>query len=208
MRAPFLSVYTASIPSRVHVGGVSPFSRSKEISSCQSEKAQREKYCAWKLLEYALWHAFGKKIETLSFTKSANGKWECDFCHFSLSHSHSAVAVALSDTPVGVDIERLAPMKNRDGIAKKILTASEAEEYRQLALLPDCANEFLWEAWTKKESLYKTGGYPQFIPNRIETGLEKTLTRKLCIDGEEYLLSVANENALQAKFVENSLYLP
>lgn len=206
MRAPFLSVYTAAIPSHVCVGGVFPFSRQEEIFACSSDKAKREKYCAWKLLEYAFLHAFGKRLDEIGFEKTESGKWVCDFCHFSLSHSHDAVAVALSDTPVGVDIEKLAPIKNRERVAKKILTASEGEEYQRLMLRPDSANEFLLEIWTKKESLFKTGAYPKFIPNRIETGEESTQTRKVIVGGAEYLLSVANEKAMQAKFVENSPY--
>ncbi|MBQ7912734.1 MAG: 4'-phosphopantetheinyl transferase superfamily protein [Clostridia bacterium] len=208
MRAPFLSVYTASIPSHLRVRGVFPSLRNEEISSCSSEKAQKEKYCVWKLLEYALWHAFGKQIQELSFTKLENGKWECDFCYFSLSHSHNAVAVAVSDSPVGVDIERLTAVKNEKRIAEKILTEWETEEYRRLALSPENANEFLLEVWSKKESLFKTGDYPKFIPNRIETGEEKVQTRKICLDGERYFLSVANKDALQAKFFENSPYAP
>ena len=207
MRAPFLSIYTAIIPSHVHVRGVFPSSRNEEIFSCSSKKAQTEKYCVWKLLEYALLHAFGKRIEEISFTKSADGKWECDFCYFSLSHSGSAVAVALADSPVGVDIEKLAPIKNVKGVAKKILTESEAEEYQRLALCNDNADEFLLELWTKKESLFKTGKFPQATPCKIQTGLESVQTRKVCLDGAEYLLSVANTALSQAKFFENPPYL-
>lgn len=206
MRAQFLRIYTANIPSHVLVRGVFPSLRTDEISSCHSLKAQKEKYCAWKLLEYAFLHASGKKMEEISFTKLANGKWECDFCYFSLSHSHNAVAVALSDSPVGVDIEKLAPIKNPKGVAKKILTETETQEYGRLALCENAANEFLLETWTKKESLFKTGEYPQFIPNRIETGLESVCTRKICVAEEEYFLSVANKALSLAEFIENCKY--
>lgn len=205
MRAPFLSVYTASIPSHLRVRGVFPSLRDEEISACTSEKVQKEKYCVWKLLEYALFHSFGKRIEDVSFTKSENGKWSCDFCHFSLSHSGGAIAVAVSDSPVGVDIERLAAVKNEGRIAEKILTDAEMEEYRRLALSPKRASEFLLEAWTQKESLFKTGAYPKFIPSRID-GAESVQTRQIDVDGETYILSVASKDALQAKFFENSPY--
>ena len=205
MRAPFLSVYTATIPSHLRVRGVFPSLRDEEISACTSEKAQNEKYCVWKLLEYALFHSFGKRIEEISFAKSENGKWTCDFCHFSLSHSGNAVAVALSDCAVGVDIEKLTAVKNAKRIAEKILTDAEMEEYRRLALSPERANEFLLEAWTQKESLFKTGIYPKFIPNRI-CGTENVQTRQIFIGGERYILSVASKDVLQAKLFENSPY--
>ena len=206
MRASFLHVYTAAIPEHVGVGAVFPYSRSEEISACGSEKVQKEKYCAWKLLEFALLDGFGKRIEDISFTKSAQGKWGCDFCYFSLSHSENAVAIALSDSPVGVDIEKIAPMKNREKIAKKILTETEQEEYRRLAFDNAAANDFLLEIWTKKESLFKRGGFASFIPCRIPT--DGTATKKLSFTDGEYFLSVAGKAGVDAVLHENSPYLP
>ena len=206
MRASVLHVYTALIPSHVRVRGVFPFSRSEEIASCASEKVQKEKFCVWKLLEFAIWQSFGKRMEEISFFKLENGKWACDFCHFSLSHSHNGVAVALSDSPVGVDIEKIAPMKNKASVAKKILTETEMEEYRRLAHSPDSENLFLLEMWTKKESLFKTGEYPKFLPHEIATSTENALTRKVCLGREEYLLSVAGKQLFCAEFIENSPY--
>ena len=86
-KMPIANVYIAEIPNQSEWGEVYPPARQAEIDAVKNEKVKREKYYVWKLLEYALLHAFGKRIEEISFTKSVNGKWECDFCYFSLSHS-------------------------------------------------------------------------------------------------------------------------
>ena len=192
MRAPFLYVYTAAIPTTVGVEAVFPSSRSEEISSCASQKAQKEKFCVWKLLEYALWHACKKDMRDISFRKSANGKWECDFCYFSLSHSENGVAVALSDSPVGIDIEKIAPVKNREKVAKKILTETEFAEYQRLVFDTQTANDFLLELWTKKESMFKRGGYTRFSPLQISADGE-TATKRIVLAEEEFFLSVSGK---------------
>jgi phosphopantetheinyl transferase len=207
MRASLLYVYTAAIPTDVGVEAVFPSSRSEEIFACGSEKTKKEKFCAWKLLEYALFHAFGKRIEEIAFAKSAQGKWTCDFCHFSLSHSENAVAVALSDSPIGIDIEQIKPVKNREKVAKKILTEKELEEYQRLPLQSQAANEFLLKIWTKKESIFKRGGFASFLPSRISAN-EDTTTKKVVIAGEEYFLSVTQKEGLVVDLHENTPYLP
>ena len=206
MRASLLYVYTAAIPTDVGVEAVFPSSRSEEIFACGSDKTKKEKYCAWKLLEYALFHAFGKRIEEIAFAKSAQGKWTCDFCHFSLSHSENAVAVALSDSPIGIDIEQIKPVKNREKVAKKILTEKELEEYQRLSINETQANAFLLEIWTKKESVFKRGGIASFIPNLICAG-ETTQTKKVFLADKEYFLSVTGKEGLTMDLRENVPYL-
>lgn len=197
---PVLDVYIAEIPQDAKIGSISHEEREKEIEDCGSEKVKREKYYAWKLLEYAAEHTFGKKLQKLSLYKNGNGKWECeDFC-FSLSHSHSAVAVALSRKSVGVDIEYIAPMKAE--IANKILTEREKEEF--LALSED-KNAFLLEKWTQKESVFKALNAPAFHPARIETADESVQTQTVEIANEKYLLSVASPDLTKLKTVRTEL---
>ena len=38
--------------------------------------------------------------------------------HFNVSHTHNAIAVAVADTPIGIDIERIRPLN--DSIVKRL----------------------------------------------------------------------------------------
>ena len=191
MRQPVLAVFTAPIPNTVCVAGVYPPLRNDDIASCTSAKVRTEKYCAWKLLEYALLQAFGKDMREVSFTKSPDGKWNCDFCYFSLSHSENMVAVAVADCPVGVDIEKIGNLKNQSRVAEKILSETELAEYKRIALCDDSAKEFLLDVWTKKESLFKLDGKGGFIPHCVSAFTDGVFTRKINAEDGVYFLSVA-----------------
>ena len=194
---PLLDIYVSELPKNGKIKTVHPPERNTEIHACGSEKVRREKYYVWKLLEYALERTFGKKLKKLTVIKNENGKWECPDCAFSLSHSHNAVAVALSRKALGVDIERIAAVKS--GVENKILTAREKDEFSALPI--EEKNRYLLEKWTQKESVFKSLNQPAFHPERIETANEQVETQEIEIAGEKYLLTVASPDLAKRKLV-------
>ena len=99
-------LYIASIPD-APIDTISLAARQALIEKTVNEPMKRQRYYVWKLLEYALKNSFLLQPETIAFSVDENGKWSCPDCYFSLSHCNDAVAVAVSATPVGVDIENL-----------------------------------------------------------------------------------------------------
>jgi len=77
--------------------------------------------------------------------------------HVSLSHAEAVVAAAVSwDAPVGVDVERLRPLPDRDALARTALSASEQQA---LDALPDELRDAqLLRFWTRKEAVAKALG--------------------------------------------------
>jgi phosphopantetheinyl transferase len=74
--------------------------------------------------------------------------------HFNLSHSGDAIALAVSDADIGVDIEGLRPLRNADGLARHVLHPRElAWLDAQPARLPA-----FFRLWTLKEALLKAAG--------------------------------------------------
>ena len=67
----------------------------------------------------------------------------------SLSHTAGAAAAAISDHAVGVDLERLRPV--RPGVAERVLSRQELEWYAGRGRRTE---DFL-TLWTLKESFYK-----------------------------------------------------
>lgn len=195
---PVLDVYLAKIPQNTALSTLYPPIRQQEIDACGSEKVKREKYYAWKLLEYGLSRTFGKKIGKLEFSKADNGKWTCGGCEFSLSHSHNAVAVAISRKKVGLDVELISsPRVN--GVAEKILNEQEYADY----LVSDDKDGFLIEKWTQKESIFKRSDEYAYFPKKTDTASEKVLSRRVELDGEQYVLSVASEDVQKFRLHEN-----
>lgn len=77
--------------------------------------------------------------------------------HVSLSHAEAVVAAAVSwDAPVGVDVERLRPLPDRDALARTALSTGERQA---LDGLPDELRDAqLLRFWTRKEAVAKALG--------------------------------------------------
>lgn len=176
-----------------------PEERRKEISECKSAKVRREKSSVWALLEYAVKDAYGKKLCDFVFEKTSDGKWVSDKFYFSLSHSKNVVTVAVSDCPIGVDVESIdnfsvATERNKDKFLKKICSEDEYEKYKNAPI------SLLTALWTQKESTYKMEGRgPCLFKNDIEH--DKITTIGMRFNGE-YVVSVcADEGASRVFYI-------
>ena len=186
----FTDVYVANVPDEIGNDLLFPSERQNEVLACANDRARRQKYYVWKLLGYALQRSCGLEMDALAFHKEKSGKWTVPNCYFSLSHSYNAVAVAVSNRPIGVDLELISDRK--EGILQKTLTAAERAEYETLP--PNTKLEYLIKTWTQKESFFKMTGDGLFRPQKIAVDKSLIATKKFQISGEEYVLSVAAEN--------------
>ena len=120
----------------------------------RNERDQRLCLAAYRLLQHALLLEYG--IEELPvFIYDNSGKPMLQGhpdIHFSMSHCHEAVAVAVSDHPIGIDIETLNHYSQE--IAARVMNEKEMKE---IIASPQPARAFT-RLWTMKESLYKLTG--------------------------------------------------
>ena len=75
-------------------------------------------------------------------------------CHFNLSHSGDAIAVAVADQPVGLDIESHRELNDGLAIAQRVFHPRERQWLQAQA---DFAAGF-YRLWTLKEALLKATG--------------------------------------------------
>lgn len=101
------------------------------------------------LLKQMIKELYGREELVLDFNE--NGKPYLDFCFFSISHSGDFAVCAVSDFPVGVDIERMKGFKQRD---KYMLFTPMESEYVNKS---DPENRF-FTLWTRKEAYIKAKG--------------------------------------------------
>lgn len=93
--------------------------------------------------------------ESIELKKHKHGKpyiYGADNWHFNISHTDGMVGIAISDEPVGIDIERIKDADLR--IAKRFFTVSE-NYYIESA---ECKDKRFFEIWTKKEAYLKYTG--------------------------------------------------
>lgn len=188
---PILDVYIAEVPEQCEYEAVYPESREREIAKVKHDETKRQKYIAWKTLKQAIQHSFRMQMEELDFKQDKYGRWLCDELIFSISHTEGAVAVAVSNGAVGVDIENLAVAESKyadkvSALRKRAYTAKESAEY------PEETVDALMTAWTRKESLFKGFDGSRFRPERVETVGENVDTHHIRLK-EDMILSVCGE---------------
>ena len=106
--------------------------------------------------------------------------------HFNLSHCKTAVACAISDNPIGIDVESIRPVKEA-----VIRYAMNDDEVQQMLTSPDPDLEFT-RLWTIKESVLKLTG--EGINDDMKNVLASDNLRNISIETtvcDEYVWSVA-----------------
>ncbi|MCR4672895.1 MAG: 4'-phosphopantetheinyl transferase superfamily protein [Lachnospiraceae bacterium] len=95
--------------------------------------------------------------------------------NFSISHSNGIVLLALSDSGIGADIEKIRVFK--PGLISRILTQAEQDTF--LRSSEDSREEFFFRYWTLKEAWLKFaglgigGGFKscEFFPETFDSGI-------------------------------------
>lgn len=131
--------------------------RYEYCKSMKSEVAGLRSAYVFMLLRYALKKEYGID-EMPVFEKNAYGKpFLKNFpdIFFSMSHTKKSVLCAVSDVPVGADIQDIRPL--RIGIGKKFLTANEFQNVAQITDENE-RNRQLCRIWCIKESYGKMTG--------------------------------------------------
>ena len=154
------------------------------------------------LLFKVLQEATGLPAENLQISCGEHGKpyLENAKIHFNCSHTESAAAVALFDQPVGVDVEKIRPV--RDGLARKFFAQSETEYVEKSDFGRE---ERLIEIWTKKEAYVKELGAGLSCPFPSFSVLEEPLLSRIRTyktDGN--YLSVSCSAPAPIRFIEKA----
>ena len=135
----------------------------KDLSSERRERVQRYRseidrkigIYAEVLVRCIICMRSGVNYKEISFKASRTGKpflTGFPYYEFSISHTRNAVVAAVSDKPVGVDVERIRDIDI--GITKRVFSDNELAA---LDTAPDKNLKF-FELWTKKEALVKYHG--------------------------------------------------
>lgn len=109
--------------------------------------------------------------------------------HFNLSHCKTAVACAISDAPIGIDIESIRPVK--ESVVRYSMSDEEAKQIFESAN-PDI--EFT-KLWTKKESVLKLTG--EGINDNMKSVLSPERLNNISVETiicDTYIYSVSKYN--------------
>jgi 4'-phosphopantetheinyl transferase len=131
-----------------------------------------------------------KKTTDIIFDRDENGKpfiKDSDDINLSISHSYPFYAEAISDKPIGIDIEKIRDVN--PNIAKRAFTENERE-------YTGSSKERFFEIWTKKEA------YAKFTGNGLAEGF-RSFDVLLPPIADNLTFEIKNEAAIAIYIEEN-----
>ena len=147
-----LKLKIVRIPEEPSFGALSiPLSATDYINSAKG-KAKTERAIAMLLLKEAL-SELGVSSFGIEILPSGEPVLVGSKLHFSISHAGGLCALALSDTPVGIDLQDLETVSKIHDMSSFARRYFSADECRAFAEEPTA--EQLCRIWTRKEALVK-----------------------------------------------------
>ena len=167
---------------------VLPKERQAMLEATRNEKVKAQRFYAWDTLLKGLYHSRGLDADEAEITRTENGKWVSAKCGISISHCKTAVAAAISEDAVGVDIEPFEAARYRETLLNRIATDAERKLFPSLPV-----EQRIAILWTRKEAAFKRGDHD--LPTPIEADAADPTVRSILIrlDGTEYVVSAAAE---------------
>ena len=123
--------------------------RKEKLKLITNEEVRLERIAAEVLLQYAF-KEYGFDIPK-EYAYDELGKPVASDVYFSITHTVGAVMVAVSNNPVGVDLEKKRNIDEK--IASRILTQEEFNFYNEHK-----GSEYLLDSFVRKESFFKMTG--------------------------------------------------
>ncbi|MBR4720559.1 MAG: 4'-phosphopantetheinyl transferase superfamily protein [Clostridia bacterium] len=161
------------------------------LSEDKKEKTERLKnpddkkrsVCGEILAKRAIAEILGKRAEDLIFETKKSGKPFCKNAdvEFSISHSGDYSVCAVSDKPIGIDIQKIVPYNEK--IAKRVCSE---EELAIIETSGDKSREFI-KIWTKKEAALKRDEKSIFSSDIKNCLIDKAVKT---IEFQDYIVSI------------------
>lgn len=131
-----------------------PLWRREKVCLFKHEQGRKECAYSYLLLCQALQKVYGMDVQP-EFSYGEHGKpFLKDYAdiHFNLSHCRNAIACAVSDRPVGIDVERIGRFK--ESVARHVLNDAEYHH----VVTSSAPDEEFTRLWTQKEAIVKLTG--------------------------------------------------
>lgn len=142
-----------------------PERRKEAVDRARNPEIAKKRLYTGAFLQYVLAKETGIFTERLQYEYNEWGKPALvgSDIHFNLSHSGEYVVLAVSDQPIGIDVEHKT--KNYESLAKRCFCPEEYADIVSVDTREEQEKRFL-EYWTMKEAYIKLRGEGMRIPFR------------------------------------------
>ena len=189
-----LDLYIAPIPENTEYRPVFPKERQAMIDATQNEQTKAQRFSAWDTLLKGLKNSCGLEADEAELTKTESGKWVSARCGVSISHCRTAVAAAVSDKAVGVDIEPFEDARYREALLNRIATETERTLFPALS-----TEERIAVLWTRKEAAFKRGDRDLLTPVKADAADQTVRSIRIRVGEKEYAVSAAAEEGVRLR---------
>ncbi len=143
--------------------GILPRERKEAVDRAKNENVARKRLYTGAFLQYVLSAETGLPMERLQYEYNEWGKpvLACSNLHFNLSHSGEYVVIAVSDAPVGIDVEHKT--RGYEALSQRCFCKEEYEDIMSLNN-EDMRKQRFLKYWTMKEAYIKCVGEGMRIP--------------------------------------------
>ncbi len=158
----------------------------EKIDAKQNPKSRLQSLAGYILLYKAIGELYPER--QIKITNNEHGKPLCDFCFFNISHCEEHVICAVSDAPIGVDIQKIIDITPRKKY--KFFNSKECCYVNQNKEL---ISERFVEIFSKKEAAIKMLG----ASIADATGVD-TFSTQYCfaiMKKDDFLICVCTENS-------------
>lgn len=134
-----------------HLSSLPEWRKAYALKYKKSEDRKRS-VLAFVLLREAVKREFGEEIQEFEYNQFGKPFLKGNSLHFSLSHCKSAVACAVSESEIGIDLETVREFDEK--LSARVLTGTE------LKLMESAKDpkELFFKFWTQKEAAAKFEG--------------------------------------------------
>lgn len=126
----------------------------KHVNQYKNKQAKSTSKLAWQCLNHLLRKNYKTDLKTLSFNKKGKPFLKNKKIYFSLSHSFDMIAIAISNSWVGIDVEKIINKKYANLLAEKMLNSGQKQKY----ITSKNKLEYLTKVWTQRETIVKLNG--------------------------------------------------
>lgn len=163
------------------------------INKKQHFKKKYESLFLWNFLDEIIYENYHYHLKDTKIYFNENGKPSLKECFISLSHTSNLCVIGISDTNIGLDVEKIRPLANLD----KLVNTLFIDNVSSNNLLKD-----FWQAWTSYEANLKYEGKSLGYPKH-QLGKTEALFYEIKDLEDVYIIAYKNENMQKCmKFIK------
>ena len=144
----------------------------------------KRSYYAWILLKEMVLKEYNLDIDKLNLYYNEYKKPYFKEFNFNISHSNNLIAVAISDTKIGVDIQYIDKSKDITSLAKKINCSTDYYDF--------------YKIFSAKEAISKNKG-TGLVLSKLSIKEDINHQEIIVVDNLEYVLSISSTDYIEIK---------